>query len=164
MKNLLIGVLLTASVGSAALAQIDTTRARPPVPPAQPPLQAQDNQPLPAEVSNAVKRAVVCSAITEHEPIDSLTSVSPTTGRVFFFTELVGLDGKTIVHRWMRDNTKVAEVRIAVASNRYRCHSSRSVSGKNGQWTVQVVSEDGATLAERTFKVGAPNGQTPLGY
>jgi hypothetical protein len=151
-------MLLTLS-GAAVLAETDSARTR--KPDTLTPVVAKE-PPTPAS-AHSVRRALICSAIDEHEPSDSLTMVSPTTGRVFFFTEIVGLQGKTIIHRWTRDNARVAEIRIAVTGDRYRCHSSRSVAGKSGQWNVQVLDGDGVTLAERSFRVGSANGQTPLG-
>jgi Protein of unknown function (DUF2914) len=110
-----------------------------------------------------VTRAVVCTGIMNHEPTDSITQVPSTTGKVFFFTEITGMEGKTITHRWLKDGAKVADVRISVASNRYRCHSSRTVSGKTGYWTAQVLDGDGNKLKEVTFTVGNASGETPLG-
>jgi len=92
-----------------------------------------------------------------------MTNVPANTSKVFFFTEIAGMEGKTITHRWMKDGSKVADIRISVASNRYRCHSSRSVSGKTGDWTTQVLDENGKKLREVSFTVGTPSGETPLG-
>src|SRR5262245_45715186 len=113
MKYLLVGMLLVA-VGSAALSQTDTTKTPRPAYPDSITAPPDD------ESSSAVKRAVICSGVSNHEPTDSLSTVPPTIGKVFFFTEVSGLEGKTITHRWMKDGSKVADVRISVASNRYR--------------------------------------------
>jgi hypothetical protein len=153
MKYVLVGMLLVAA-GSAAFSQTDTTKT-PTVP---------DTISVPEGASaSIVRRAVVCTSISNHEPTDSLTLVPSSTGKVFFFTEIAGLEGKTITHRWIKDGTKVADIRISIASNRYRCHSSRSVSGKTGDWSVQVLDEDGDQLMERQFTVGTPTAQSPLG-
>ena len=73
------------------------------------------------------------------------------------------MEGKTITHRWIKDGSKVADIRISMATDRYRCHSSRSVSGKTGNWTAQVLDENGKMLKEVAFTVGTPNGETTLG-
>lgn len=158
MKYILLGTLLTVA-GATGFAQVDTTGTRRPSYPdsiTSPATGIDDN------MSASVKRAVICTGIMNHEPTDSLSAVPATTGKVFFFTEIAGLEGKTITHRWLKDGAKVADVRISVASNRYRCHSSRSVSGKTGNWTAQVLDADGKMLREVAFIVGTP-GETPLG-
>lgn len=155
MKYLLVGTLLVVLGAGVAATQTDTTKA---------PVPAVPDSIVPPPVapsSEAVRRAVICSSVSNHEPTDSLATIPSTMGKVFFFTELVGLEGKTITHRWLKDGAKVADVRISVASNRYRCHSSRSVAGKAGNWSVQVLDDDGDKLVERTFTVGTP--QTPVG-
>ncbi len=156
MKSLILGAFLVVSGAGLALTQTDTTTTPTP---AYPDTMQQDS----GDASNVIKRAIICSGVSNHEPTDSLTTIPSNTNKVFFFTEIAGLEGKTITHRWMKDGNKVADVRISLASNRYRCHSSRSVAGKPGNWTVQVLSDEGKQLIERSFTVGAPNAQTPLG-
>jgi len=154
MKNLLIGMLLVVA-GSAAFSQTDTTGTRRPANP-DTSKDANADPPMPNTV---VRRAVICSGVSNHEPIDSLTTVPHGVGKVFFVTEVAGLEGKTITHRWTKDGNKMADIRISIASNRYRCHSSRSVAGRSGNWTVQVLDDDGDVIAERRFTVG----QSPVG-
>jgi hypothetical protein len=153
MKHLLVGILLVVVGAGVAATQTDTTRTpRPEYP---------DTTPQPATPNDVVKRAVICSGVSNHEPTDSLVVIPSTTNKVFFFTEIAGLEGKTVTHRWLKDGAKVADVRISIATNHYRCHSSRSVAGKSGNWSVQLLTEDGEKLIERSFVVG--NGQTPVG-
>lgn len=156
MKSFIVGALLMTGGAGLALTQTDTTNM--PAPAYPDTIQRSDND---AASRDVVKRAVICSGVSNHEPTDSLTAIPSSTNRVFFFTEIAGLEGKTIIHRWIKDGAKVADVRISLATNRYRCHSSRSVAGKSGHWSVQVLGEDGQPLVERSFTVG--NGQTPLG-
>ncbi len=161
MKHVIFGVLLCTLGATVALSQVDTTGTRRPSYPDSmtPPPTSDDN----TQSGSVVRRAVICTGIIKHEPTDSLTSIPSTTSKVFFFTEIAGMEGKTITHRWMKDGSKVADIRISMASNRYRCHSSRSVSGKTGNWTAQVLDENGKMLKEVDFTVGTPSGETPLG-
>jgi hypothetical protein len=158
----MFGVLLAAIGATVALSQVDTTGTRRP--------QYPDSMRYPqtgdtdrTDMSNPVKRAVISSGITDHEPTDSLTKVPATMGKVFFFTEITGMEGKTITHRWMKDGSKIADIRISMASNDYRCHSSRSVSGKTGYWSAQVLDANGKKLKEVAFTVGNPASETPVG-
>jgi hypothetical protein len=162
MKHVILGVLLIAVGATVAPSQVDTTRTRKPSYPDSMKYPESGSVGTPS-TSSVVKRAVISSGIANHEPMDSLSKVPSTTGKVFFFTEIVGMEGKTITHRWIKDGSKVADIRISVASNNYRCHSSRSVSGKSGYWSVQVLDADGKKLREVAFTVGNPAGETPLG-
>jgi hypothetical protein len=160
MKHIMLGVLLSAAGATVALSQVDTTGTRRPSYPdsvTTPSTGTEDTQ-----TTTVVRRAIICSGIMNHEPTDSLTSVPSTTSKVFFFTEIAGMEGKTITHRWIKDGSKVADIRISIASNRYRCHTSRSVSGKTGNWTAQVLDKDGKVLREVAFTVGG-TGQSPVG-
>jgi hypothetical protein len=151
--------MLLVAAGSAAFSQTDTTGTRRPAYP-DTSKDANAENPMPNSV---VRRAVICSGVTNHEPIDSMTMVPSTVGKVFFFAEIAGMEGKTVTHRWMKDGNKVADIRISIASNRYRCHSSRSVAGKSGDWTVQLLDDHDVVLAERHFTMGTPGVQSPVG-
>ena len=161
MKHVLFGVLLTALGATVAISQVDTTGTRRPSYP--------DSMSFPSDSttgglsSAAVSRAVICTGIMNHEPTDSSNQVPSTTSKVFFFTQVNGMEGKTITHRWIKDGSKVADIKISIASNRFRCHSSRSVSGKTGYWTAQVLDSNGKKLKEVAFTVGNASGETPLG-
>jgi DUF2914 family protein len=162
MKQVMFGVLLTALGATVAISQVDTTGTRRPSYPDS--ITGTTSDSISGGISSGpVARAVICTGIMNHEPTDSISQVPATTSKVFFFTEITGMEGKTITHRWLKDGSKIADVRISIASNRYRCHSSRVVSGKTGYWTAQVLDEDGKKLKEVAFTVGNASGETPLG-
>ena len=140
MKHPFIGMLLMILAASAAFAQTDSTAT-----------QAGSA----AATGDVVKRAVICSSVAEREPADALTTVPATTATVCFFTEIMGMEGKTITHRWMRDGTTMADVSIAVGAARWRCYSTKTIAGMAGAWTVQVLDDAGNKLGEATFTVTA---------
>jgi len=155
-------VVLTTLGATVAISQVDTTGTRRPGYPNSGPVILPDST-IGGISQIEVPRAVICSGIVNHEPTDSLNQVPATTSKVFFFTQVRGMEGKTITHRWLKDGSKVADVKISIASNNYRCHSSRSVSGKTGYWTAQVLDSNGNKLKEVSFTVGNASGETPLG-
>src|SRR5262249_52063891 len=131
MKHVLFGVLLTTLGTTLAISQVDTTGTRRPSYPdsmAYPPASKSGID----QSSDAVTRAVISTSIMNNEPTDSLSQVPSTTSKVFFFTQIKGMEGKTVTHRWMKDGSKVADVKISIESKNFRCHSSRVVSGKTG--------------------------------
>jgi hypothetical protein len=162
MKHVLFGVLLTTLGASVAISQVDTTGTRRPSYPDSIPGSGSPSA-VGGISQNAVSRAVITTGIVDHEPTDSISQVPSTTSKVFFFTQIKGMEGKTITHRWMKDGNRVADIRISIASDNFRCHSSRVVSGKTGYWTAQVLDNDGKKLKEVAFTVGNASGETPLG-
>ena len=55
-----------------------------------------------------IKRAVFTSGIEDREPVDALDSLSTDSTRVFFFTEIMGMQGRTVTHRWMLNDDAMA--------------------------------------------------------
>jgi DUF2914 family protein len=153
MKMMLPATLLF--IAAVAFAQTDTTRTPTPPPPDTTKSAAPAPATAPATSSN-VKRAQFCSGVQEREPVDDLTTLSAPAERVFFFTELVGLAGKTVTHKWSLDGQSMADVAISVGSDRWRCYSTKTLSGTSaGTWKVTVVDDAGTTLAEKSLTVTA---------
>jgi len=102
--------------------------------------------------SEHIARAVVASAIERREPVGKVDSLSAPADSVYFFTEIVGMEGQTVTHRWMRDGEVVAEVPIAVGAPHWRAYSKkRLIPAWAGRWTVEAVDPDGNVLASRSF-------------
>lgn len=105
-----------------------------------------------AAATGEVKRAQFCSGVTEREPADDLTTLAAPADKVFFFTELIGMAGKTVTHKWSHDGTAMGDVAISVGADRWRCYSTKTLAaGMTGTWTVTVVDDAGTTLAEKSI-------------
>jgi len=128
--------------------------APPPAPekkPAPPPAPAKKPAPPPAPAasSEVIKRAVFTSAIVDREPVDQLDSLATGVDSVYFFTEIMGMDGEPVTHRWLRDGVVMAEVVIRVGGPRWRAYSMKTLLPEwTGAWTVEVMDGDGHKLAE----------------
>jgi hypothetical protein len=144
MRQAFMGLVLVALAAASVPAQTDTTAT------------AQTTPPAVAPAAGAVPRAVICSGVAEREPIDALITVPGSTEKVFCFTEIIGMEGKTITHRWVREGATVAEVPIAVGAARWRCYSTKTIAGMTGAWSVQVIDDAGTTIGEASFTVSAP--------
>lgn len=139
MKSILSIAVLIA-FATTAFAQTDTTATSAPAPAAAP------------ATTGEVKRAQFCSGVAEREPIDELTTLAAPIETVAFFTELIGMAGKTITHKWSLDGNAMGEVPISVGADRWRCYSIKTLGpAMVGTWTVTVVDDAGATLAEKTL-------------
>lgn len=140
MKPLLVFIAIVA-LATTAFAQTDTTATT-----------AAPTEPAAAAATGEVKRAQFCSGIAEREPLDDLTTLAAPADKVFFFTELIGMGGKTVTHKWSLDGQAMADVAISVGADRWRCYSTKTLdAGKTGTWKVEVVDDAGNKLAEKTF-------------
>lgn len=100
-----------------------------------------------------VSRSAFTSAIENKEPVSELKTVSNSVGNVYFFTELRGLSGHTIIHRWEYNNKTLAEVPFKIAANRWRTWSSKSILPSwTGVWKVSVLDEGGNVIEQKEFE------------
>lgn len=123
-------------------------------------VQAQEMGVMPAEeaavdaggveattVVGTVARAAFTTGIAEREPVDNLLTADTGTDRVYFFTELLDLDGQSITHRWQYQGTVMAEVSFDVRGPRWRVYSSKKLVPEwTGNWYVDVVDGSGNVL------------------
>ena len=110
--------------------------------------------PLPPD---AVARAQFTSEVVSREPTDSLDQLSTEHDRVFFFTEFVGLQGHSLVHRWEYGGEVMANVPFEVGGPRWRVYSSKTLAPEwIGEWTVTVLDEAGRVLARHTLEYMQP--------
>lgn len=99
-----------------------------------------------------VHRSTVTSKIVNREPVDSVMSVGSQDARVYYFTELRGMNGREVIHRWEHKGAVMAEVRFRIRGNRWRIWSSKNlVSGWSGEWKVSVIDASGKALASNQF-------------
>jgi hypothetical protein len=111
-------------------------------------------------VSNHLKRALFTTGIVKREPVDDIDSLTTDTERIYFFTEVAGLQDKTIRHRWIYDNEVRMELPIAIGGPNWRVYSiKRLPSAWTGEWTVLVVDEDGNVLGKKKLMYYLPNTQ-----
>ena len=102
--------------------------------------------------SDAIKRATFTTAVVDREPTDDIDSLSTAADQIFFFTEVVGMQGKQITHRWIYGDKVMAEVPFEIGGQRWRVYSSKKLlPAWAGTWKVDVVDDAGKTLREDTF-------------
>ena len=130
--------------------------------PAQPSDIPPSNVESPSEVSptstmissDKVTRAIFTTAIVNKEPTDFVVTIPKDQGKIYFFTELSGLQGETITHIWEYNNLVMAEVNIEVKSPHYRAYSVKNISPAwVGNWKVTVSDSSGNILNQSNFEV-----------
>ena len=106
----------------------------------------------------SVALAQFTTAVENREPVDQITFVANDVRKVFFYSDLRGLAGQTVSHRWLYGGEQMASVSFEVRGPRWRVWSSKSLLPDwIGDWTVEIVAEDGQVLAAETFTYSAPD-------
>lgn len=107
------------------------------------PATSEGSAPAATQVGKLV-RAVFTTGILDKEPVDDIQSVDRNLKKVFFFTELHGMEGQTVTHRWTYQGKVKAEITFYVRAWRWRVHSSKNLVREwIGDWTVAVVGSGG---------------------
>ena len=124
-------------------------------PPPQAPRAGKDDTP-PERQPSAL--AQFTTGIEDREPVDQITFVPNDVRKIFFFSDLRGLAGQTVRHRWIYDGRTMAEVRFDVRGPRWRIWSSKELMPDwIGNWTVEIVTADDEVIATETFTYSAPD-------
>ena len=103
-----------------------------------------------SDAERHVVRALFTTAIHGNEPADNLSELNAAAEQVFFFTELSGMTDGGIVHSWEYQGEVIERVPLRIAAPGLRTWSSRVLTpAMRGTWTVVVLDETGAILAEK---------------
>ncbi|ETI61379.1 DUF2914 domain-containing protein [Marinomonas profundimaris] len=110
---------------------------------------------LPAWAESTVARAQFSTDVIDREPIDNIGPVVKVEyggiQRVYFFTDLRGMSGSQVIHRWKLDGEEQADVSFDIGGDRWRVWSSkRLLPGFDGKWSVDIV-QDGAVMETHSF-------------
>ncbi len=106
-----------------------------------------------AKAMGSVSRSAFTSGIENREPVDALPTDNIALDRVYYFTELLDLNGETVTHRWVYNGSVMAELTYNVGSNRWRVWSSKNMNPMwPGEWTVLVLDSAGNTISSDTFQ------------
>jgi len=103
-----------------------------------------------SDAERHVVRALFTTAIHGNEPADNLSELNAAAEQVFFFTELSGITGGRIVHSWEYQGEVIEQIALRITAPCRRTWSSRVLTpAMRGAWTVVVLDETGAILAEK---------------
>lgn len=117
---------------------------------------------LPAVLSKiGVSRAQFTTGIKQREPIDRVGPVIPAKGngikQIYYFTEIKGMRGETLTHRWEREGQVVAEVQLQIGSNQWRTYSRKNLTpAMTGGWRVVVIDSQGKPIHAGRFVYAEP--------
>ena len=113
-----------------------------------------------------VARAQFTNGVEDREPIDEL---GPTIGmqgedvrQLYFFTDIRGMNGQTVTHRWQHEGQVVAEVTFDIRGERWRVFSSKNLlPNKTGHWEVVVVDSSDTPMHMSSFLYQNSEGDIP---
>lgn len=123
------------------------------------PARAADEpaQPDPAakaavQIPGVVTRALFTRDVKDLEPVDTVSTLTNDLTRIVYFTEIHGMAGQTITHRWEFNGKVVLEKTHEVGSSRWRAYTSKKLNpALLGEWKASVVDAAGGTLSVNTF-------------
>jgi len=97
----------------------------------------------------SIARSAFTTQVVDREPMDEIVSATNDVHTIYYFSEVQGMSGQQVRHRWLYEGEVKAEVSFDVGGPRWRVWSSKSMlAGWTGEWTVQVIDENGQVLAE----------------
>ena len=110
------------------------------------------------ELSAGVTRARLAQGVANREPfgqIDLPVKVNKEFAvGIFYFTELNGMKGQTVWHRWTRKGKVVFEKKKVILGNRWRTYTSKLLTAySTGSWVVELTNQDGYPLHRIEFEV-----------
>ncbi len=156
MNNILLITLLSlpmmALADAGPFSDQDRLAADPSTPVIQPVEDARAVEQGNAAPLGRVARSAFTQTIIAREPQDQIISLSNDQDAVYYFTEIRGMSGQEITHRWLYNDKVMAEISFQIGSNRWRVWSKKYlVRGWTGLWTVEVVDQAGTIIHSDIF-------------
>jgi len=113
-------------------------------------------EPAVSAVGEYVPRAAFTSGIQDREPTDTITTLSNDKDKIYFFSELSGLGGKIITHRWEYQGQVISEIKFNVGGPRWRVWSSKTLLPQwTGVWRASIIDGEGNSLGVASFNYTA---------
>lgn len=102
--------------------------------------------------TGSVTRALFTTSVADREPVDEIKNLKNDANKIFFFTDIKGLAGQTITHRWEYNGQVMHEISFNIGASRWRVWSNKTLDpGWLGEWKVSVVDSTGNAIAESSF-------------
>lgn len=110
-------------------------------------------------MSAHVTRALLVTKMSSREPvgesIDSIQIDKNNALRLYFFTELNGMAGQTIIYRWLHGEKLIYSKNVSVTGdNTWRSYIGKLIPhSMAGQWIVEVLDSHNNLLVKKSFLV-----------
>lgn len=101
-------------------------------------------------VEQGVALAQFTTRISKRYPADDVALLDNPHQAITFFTEVRGMAGHIITHRWTYGGTVEYETNFQIRGPKWKFWSTRILPAeKAGRWRVEVLDENGTVLADR---------------
>ena len=103
-------------------------------------------------IPGMVTRSLFARGIKNREPVDAVPMLMNNHTSIVYFTEIHGMAGQTITHRWEYNGKIIMEVPIKIKTARWRAYSIKTLNPSwTGEWKASVVDAAGGSLSVNTF-------------
>ncbi len=100
-----------------------------------------------------ISKAVFAKSVEDRAPIEIVTEMDNSLGKIYFFTNIRHLTGDKITHRWIYKDKVKAEISFDIKGKRWRVWSSKNLWHTwIGAWQVDVLNAKGDVLLSKTFE------------
>jgi hypothetical protein len=100
-----------------------------------------------------ISQAVFAKSVENRAPIEIVTEVDDSLGKIYFFTNIRNLTGDKVTHRWLYQDKVKAEISFDIKGKRWRVWSSKNLWHTwTGQWKVEVVNQNNELLLTKIFE------------
>lgn len=104
------------------------------------------------QAKNIVVKSAFTTSIVDREPVNDLDSVFTDVKRIYFFTEIRGMSGNRLTHRWLQAGKTRSEVSFKIGGDRWRVYSSKKLTPDwLGEWKVEVLDSAGNMVYADSF-------------
>lgn len=94
-----------------------------------------------------VEQAGFTVAMAARDTVNTLEKVPSGPRHLFFFTDVRGGRGQTLIHQWQHGGSETS-VRLRVNGDSWRAWSSQPLHSPHGDWRVSVLTEAGCELGQ----------------
>ncbi|MDH5631421.1 MAG: DUF2914 domain-containing protein [Gammaproteobacteria bacterium] len=161
MKYHILFAAILFGFNAVVMAEDTAVPAKPSLPATVTPAAEAGSDATSVHTGNVV-RATFASAIQNREPVDHINEAN--ASQIYYFSELRGMAGQRVTHRWEYNGEIMAEVPFEVGGERWRIYSSkRLLPDWKGEWKASVIANDGQELAVNTIIMNdiQPNHDAP---
>lgn len=144
--SLILSLVLLGALASTAVADDEAEKNDPDASQADQEQEKEEPRQR-AEISADVKAA---AGVEDREPVE-VSDRFDAGANVIVWSRIDNGNGTTVRHVWTRNGDQVWERAMDIGSNRWRTWSRSGVSA--GEYTVEVVTEDGTILGQAAFTV-----------
>ena len=103
--------------------------------------------------AGSVTRAMFTTEIKQKEPVNDALIIENKVKNIYFFSEVEGMQGKTVIHRWEHRGETVFEKKFKVTRRLEKLVSNFKLNPeKTGEWMVVITDETAWPIKAVMFK------------